>query len=392
MHAVVGELMHANNLYIALYDEERQLINFPYHVDELDDDWPETNEWVEFGNRQARGVTGYALRTGEPATDHAPTAPGTDRAGRDRARGSTHGGQHVARCPAEGRGADGRTPRRAVVHEGRPLRRAGQGAARLRGPARRRGALACAGDRGDAAAQRRARADQQRPGGARRRARAAGDLRRRRRQAPGGVRRTGRRHRGLRPGGRGVPLPVHDRARRPLPGRAARADRLPQARHGDARAAADRRGQHGCYRAVRQSAGGRGRAAAVRALRAPRDRRDGNGRRLAPEPRPGARVHRFRPAAPGDAGPEPQRRARERAARARDAATQRRARADQQRPGGDRRRARPAGDLRPRRRQDPGDLRRAGRRHRHLRRGVRTLALPVRDRARRRATRTRRSS
>ena len=30
IHAVVGELMYASNLYIALYDEERQLINWPY--------------------------------------------------------------------------------------------------------------------------------------------------------------------------------------------------------------------------------------------------------------------------------------------------------------------------------------------------------------------------
>ena len=66
VHAVVGELMHASNFYIALYDDERQLISFPYYVDEVDDDGPDTNEWVEFGSRQARGVTGYALRTGEP--------------------------------------------------------------------------------------------------------------------------------------------------------------------------------------------------------------------------------------------------------------------------------------------------------------------------------------
>jgi PAS domain S-box-containing protein len=66
MHAVIGELMQASNLYIALYDEERQQINFPYHVDELDDEWPEANEWIEFASPQARGVTGYALRTGEP--------------------------------------------------------------------------------------------------------------------------------------------------------------------------------------------------------------------------------------------------------------------------------------------------------------------------------------
>jgi PAS domain S-box-containing protein len=66
IHEVVGELMYAKNLYIALYDEERRLINYPYWADELDDDWPEANEWVEFGNRQARGVTGYLLRTGKP--------------------------------------------------------------------------------------------------------------------------------------------------------------------------------------------------------------------------------------------------------------------------------------------------------------------------------------
>ena len=55
MHAVVGELMHASNLYIALYDEERQLINFPYCVDELDDEWPEANEWIEFGSGRRAG-------------------------------------------------------------------------------------------------------------------------------------------------------------------------------------------------------------------------------------------------------------------------------------------------------------------------------------------------
>jgi PAS domain S-box-containing protein len=66
VHAVVGELMNARNFYIALYDDERRLINFPYWADELDDDWPDANEWIEFGDRQAMGVTGYLLRTGEP--------------------------------------------------------------------------------------------------------------------------------------------------------------------------------------------------------------------------------------------------------------------------------------------------------------------------------------
>ncbi len=66
VHGVVGELMNANNFYIALYDDERQLINYPYWVDEVDEDWADPNEWVEFGHRQARGLTGYLLRTGQP--------------------------------------------------------------------------------------------------------------------------------------------------------------------------------------------------------------------------------------------------------------------------------------------------------------------------------------
>jgi PAS domain S-box-containing protein len=66
IHAVVGELMNARNFYIALYDEERQLINWPYYVDEVDEDWPDANNWVEFGSHEARGTTGYVLRTGEP--------------------------------------------------------------------------------------------------------------------------------------------------------------------------------------------------------------------------------------------------------------------------------------------------------------------------------------
>jgi PAS domain S-box-containing protein len=66
VHVVVGELMSARNFYVALYDDERQLINYPYRADDRDEDWPDANEWVEFGERQARGVTGYLLRSGEP--------------------------------------------------------------------------------------------------------------------------------------------------------------------------------------------------------------------------------------------------------------------------------------------------------------------------------------
>ena len=66
VHSVVGELMYANNLYIALYDEERQLISFPYYVDEVDPDIPDPNQWDAFGEGEAKGPTAYVLRTGEP--------------------------------------------------------------------------------------------------------------------------------------------------------------------------------------------------------------------------------------------------------------------------------------------------------------------------------------
>ena len=66
VHAVVGELMQANNFFIALYDDERQLINWPYYVDEVDLDVPDPNLWETFGEGNARGQTAYVLRTGEP--------------------------------------------------------------------------------------------------------------------------------------------------------------------------------------------------------------------------------------------------------------------------------------------------------------------------------------
>src|SRR6266480_4013452 len=66
IHEVVGELMDAKNFYIALYDEERQLINWPYRVDDVDTDFPDPSQWMAFGSHDARGATGYVLRTGEP--------------------------------------------------------------------------------------------------------------------------------------------------------------------------------------------------------------------------------------------------------------------------------------------------------------------------------------
>ena len=66
IHQVVGELMNANNFYIALYDEDRRRMSWPYLVDEVDDFTPDPNQWFEIGEADARGTTAYVLRTGQP--------------------------------------------------------------------------------------------------------------------------------------------------------------------------------------------------------------------------------------------------------------------------------------------------------------------------------------
>jgi PAS domain S-box-containing protein len=66
IHEVVGELMYAESCFIALYDEERQRISWPYFVDEEDPEVPDPHQWFEFGQGDARGTTAYVLRTGKP--------------------------------------------------------------------------------------------------------------------------------------------------------------------------------------------------------------------------------------------------------------------------------------------------------------------------------------
>lgn len=66
IHGVVGELMYASNFYIALYDEERRLISWPYFVDEVDTEVPDPQRWEHFGSGDARGTTAYVLQTGKP--------------------------------------------------------------------------------------------------------------------------------------------------------------------------------------------------------------------------------------------------------------------------------------------------------------------------------------
>ena len=61
VHEIVGDLLYAENMYIALYDPERREISFPFHVDAQDTD-PEV--WVPVRLDGGGGATGYILETG----------------------------------------------------------------------------------------------------------------------------------------------------------------------------------------------------------------------------------------------------------------------------------------------------------------------------------------
>ncbi len=58
LHDIVGELMYAANFYIALYDEDTQMLSFPYFVDEI--------ETAPSPEKVGRGLTEYVLRTEQP--------------------------------------------------------------------------------------------------------------------------------------------------------------------------------------------------------------------------------------------------------------------------------------------------------------------------------------
>ena len=58
VHAEVGSLLDASNFYIALLDERRQWLDFPYYVD--------AGVQSAFGVPLEHGVTAYVLRTGKP--------------------------------------------------------------------------------------------------------------------------------------------------------------------------------------------------------------------------------------------------------------------------------------------------------------------------------------
>jgi GAF domain-containing protein len=62
IHHVLGELMPVENFYIALYDANKDLISFPYYVDQYDTPPPPA--------KPEHGLTEYILRTKKPLWAH----------------------------------------------------------------------------------------------------------------------------------------------------------------------------------------------------------------------------------------------------------------------------------------------------------------------------------
>jgi len=57
VHESIRTIVPAKNFYVALYDRTANIINFPYHVDEVDDDWTP--------RKLGRGLTAYVIRSGK---------------------------------------------------------------------------------------------------------------------------------------------------------------------------------------------------------------------------------------------------------------------------------------------------------------------------------------
>ena len=121
IHGIVGELMAAENFYIALVDTERGRMNYPYYVDDVDDDRPDPAVWYPFGEGQARGITAYALRRKRAPPDRVPVLPGADRPRRGRAAGRREPQIDVGGCSARRRRPSARYRRRPELYGRRSL-------------------------------------------------------------------------------------------------------------------------------------------------------------------------------------------------------------------------------------------------------------------------------
>jgi diguanylate cyclase (GGDEF)-like protein len=62
IHEIIGQFMDAQNFFVALYEKEEQIVDFPYFVDEFDEKVVKQIPASELMG----GITGYILRSGKP--------------------------------------------------------------------------------------------------------------------------------------------------------------------------------------------------------------------------------------------------------------------------------------------------------------------------------------
>ena len=65
LHAIVGSLMYARNLFMALYDEASDSLDFIYMVDEATPDQPQSGQRIPMAD-YAQALTWYLVRDGLP--------------------------------------------------------------------------------------------------------------------------------------------------------------------------------------------------------------------------------------------------------------------------------------------------------------------------------------
>ncbi|MCB1052158.1 MAG: ATP-binding protein [Acidobacteria bacterium] len=65
IHSLVGELLPAKNLYIAIREPQSDIIHFPYFVDEYDP-YPDSRQLETVQDVESGRVTDYVFRTGQP--------------------------------------------------------------------------------------------------------------------------------------------------------------------------------------------------------------------------------------------------------------------------------------------------------------------------------------
>ena len=96
--------MYAENFYIALYDDEREAINFPYYVDTVDTDIPDPDGLGAVRSRQRPRGHGLCPPTGRPSSWTEPHSRARRQAARSSSSGSSREGDWLgAPLIAEGR-------------------------------------------------------------------------------------------------------------------------------------------------------------------------------------------------------------------------------------------------------------------------------------------------